>query len=251
MGTLKRLAKQLRRELKAHPGRATILGVLLLVGVYFWGPILWGSSKSKAPGDGQAIEANAPNVALDPSDATAKKTQGFVAWPWDETIAAIERDPRMRTATGLGTLRNPFAATPKYVAHLEKQKANEDGAKKAGADSQKKKPVKVEVTPESVGLVLTSTMVGGRRSVATVNGKLVKIGDLITASTAAPAVRTRARSPAEKDKSKNVDREPDASPQAIAFRLVGVNTKSVVLLREGKKFELKMKENELFSRRKT
>ena len=56
---LNKLARQLRREAMANPKKAAVLGLLLLVALYFWGPLVWG----RVAGDGAsekppAAEAN-------------------------------------------------------------------------------------------------------------------------------------------------------------------------------------------------
>ena len=40
--SLERFAKRLRREVIANPKKAAILGIMLLVAIYFWTPLVMG-----------------------------------------------------------------------------------------------------------------------------------------------------------------------------------------------------------------
>ena len=60
-----RLGKQLRREIKAHPGKATLLALLLAVGVYYWAPVVhgWLSPKTMSTATQTARLLNTPPAA--------------------------------------------------------------------------------------------------------------------------------------------------------------------------------------------
>jgi hypothetical protein len=51
---LDKLVKQLRRDATANPKKTALLGVMALVALYFWGPLLW---KGVVAEKGNALDA--------------------------------------------------------------------------------------------------------------------------------------------------------------------------------------------------
>ncbi|MHB1036963.1 MAG: hypothetical protein ACYC35_19945 [Pirellulales bacterium] len=205
---LKQLSRQLRRELTANPKKAAVLGLLMVVALYFWGPLVWkwthsGSAAVAATGPSATpAEAGlAPgNAAVTNAAATnSSEAKPVSRRPWQELVAWMEGDVRMRPADAATVGRNPFDVSKISLA-VEAQRKNES-----------KEPPKSEVTPQSVGLVVSSTVVGTARSTAVINGKAYERGREIKIS---------------KD------------GQDVAFVLTEVHPRRVVLAREGKQFEL-------------
>ena len=75
---LHKLAKQARRDLLANPKKAAILGLMLLVALYFWGPLLW---KWFAPAGGKKGSKDQAGLILedDPAQAADKAKTGVAA----------------------------------------------------------------------------------------------------------------------------------------------------------------------------
>ena len=171
--------KKLRREATANPKKAGLLGLLLLVAVYFWAPLLrqWTSSAENAPEPSTAAAAPQPGVstAAQPSGAVATaptpSAPAAAAPPappkfhWKQLVAAIESDPRMRPAEPSAettTQRDPFIdPQPPAIAEAA---MDVEGTRRD------------EVTPGELGLVLSSTIIGRERRTALVNGKVYAAG---------------------------------------------------------------------------
>jgi len=218
----KKLIKKLKREASANPKKAAILGVLLLVAVYFWIPLVsrWishpkdqaQSALPPAPATGGQASAPAPalpNVAavatlpgMPVSGTAAPGGAGTKPAPtWQELAEAIDRDPLMRPASpGItGPARqNPFGRLQpvELVKDTDELKSSESLAD----DAQ----------PAELGLVLSSTVVGAARQTAVINGKVYTLG-----------------------------REVPAGDGA-SFLLTEIQPRRIVLKRAGREFELKI-----------
>ena len=210
----KRLTRRLRRELTANPKKAAVLGLLVLVALYFWAPLVWrwiapGNSRAK-PAKAAATNEGMPPVlsGLAPSpksargrNATTQEKKLPPSRPWDEVARWIENDPRMKPAGELPNSRDPFHAVAREVA--EKPKSEEIKAAAAEAAAA--------MTPEKLGLVLSSTLIGPQRRTALVNGRAYEQGGTIHGA---------------KD------------GRQFAFTLSEVHPRRIVLVREGKRYEL-------------
>ena len=201
---LKKLTKRLRREAAANPKKTAVLGLLVVVALWFWSPLVWGWI---APDDEQSVAEVGPTA-----DATSKRspTQKEKAQtpekpqapkhPWRQLVKWMEDDPRTSPASLIAKMRDPFS-TPQPKVAENKPKAEA-------------KPPQEEITPESLALTLSSTVVGGRRRVAQINGKTFEQG-----------------------KSINVSKDG----QQYRFKLLEVYSRRVVLQRDdGERYELKI-----------
>jgi hypothetical protein len=111
---LSKLARRLRREAVGSPKKAAVLALLAVVALYYWMPLVWGWI-GKANGSGTAAVAaatppaaatNTPPAQPAATSPTAAKPAG-AAMTWQETLRAIEADPRTVPAALLGG-RDPF-----------------------------------------------------------------------------------------------------------------------------------------------
>jgi hypothetical protein len=212
-----KLGKRLRREIVANPKKATLLGVLLLVALYYWSPLVagWvgagdksvaGPTKAKpdaaAPGS-QAVPAATKSSPAAPSPGAlgTKAKQPEPPRPWRQLVEWMEKDPRTQSAGPLAKERDPFQLrTPQVVA------------------APKKEPPKLpepEVTLQGLTVVLAGTIIGPGRNLARINGKTYQPGSTIELS--------------GKDGKKK-----------YAFTVSEVTARRVVLERQGKKFELEI-----------
>ena len=198
-----KLKRQLHREVLANPKKAAILGLLVLVAVYFWGPLVWGwIGKDKTSSKPSAEKV--PSSDLDPSlsaelataQAESPAAENPTTHPWEELVEWMQRDPTTTTVE-IPDRRDPFRAV---VAEVPETALEEDI-----------EPAEQEVTPERAGLVLSGTLVGQDRSVALINGKAYRQGGTVGST---------------KD------------GQQIEFTLAEVHPRRVVLERLGERFEL-------------
>ena len=101
---LDKLLKMLRRDLAANPMKAGVLGILLLGGLYFWGPLVWKWVAKKGPA-GASAAAIVPSATQEPigtqnaglqgTGTEEKKEPEFV---WREVRDRRESDPLARSA---------------------------------------------------------------------------------------------------------------------------------------------------------
>lgn len=169
---LEKLVKRLRREAGAHPKKAAALGILVVVAIYCWAPLLKGWVSSSASGGlaAGAVAASAP-VALDAPRLALTNTQDgntpekAVAYSWEEVVKWMEQDPRSRPPRDLGGRRDPFRAVKAVVAERETKRSEE--------------PPKPILTPSNLGMTLSSTLVGPGERLAVINGKVYREGQTI------------------------------------------------------------------------
>ncbi len=195
----------------ANPKKAAILGLLGLVALYFWAPLIWGWVAKETP-DGQppsydsattetppAWAQTAEQPTSDGEKTTAEKHS------WDEIDKWIKQDPNTSPAGGFANLRDPFLVPVKEVAKAE---TDEEEQEEAVVQPEPELP---DATPAEMGLVLSSTIIGSKRSTAIINGRFFAQGQTIEAS-------------------------KDGQP--ISFVLVEVHPRKVVLRRGDKNFDL-------------
>lgn len=124
--------------------------------------------------------------------------------PWNLLAKWIDEDPRSMAVKEILTTRDPFLPVPKPVVakpEPEKTAAAKAAAAKAAA----------AITPESLGLALSSTLIGPHRRTALINGKAYEQGRAIQIT---------------KD------------GKRYEFTLVEVHPRRIVLKQEGNRYEL-------------
>jgi hypothetical protein len=160
---LDKIAKTLRREVAANPKKATFLGVMALVALYLWMPLVrgWLSVEKATPEAGAAAE---PSVAASTTAPPARTTASDRP-TWREIIEWMPKDSRTMIAPSLSAVRDPFELPKEQIARIK------------GED----KPEMRSPTPTAgpAGLLLTSTIIGPQRRVAQINGKTYAEGQAI------------------------------------------------------------------------
>jgi len=205
-----KLTRKLRRELTANPKKAAILGLLGLVALYFWAPLVWGWVAKETPDDQpssfDSATAEAPPAWAQTAEQPASDDEKTTAkHSWEEVAKWIKQDPNTSPAGGFANLRDPFLVPVEEVAEAD---TDEEEQEKAAATPEPPPP---EATPAELGLVLSSTVIGSKRSTAIINGRIFAQGQTIEAS-------------------------KDGQP--ISFTLVEVHPGKVVLRRADKNFDL-------------
>ena len=207
--SLEKLSKQLRRDIAANPKKAAALGLMVVVALYFWGPLVW----KFLPAAGAKRDSKANMASLIITDDPAEPGQQNQArrgpkFRWEKVRQLISQDSRMASATYDVGWIDPFAkpatsgATLPAEASTEGQAATAAAAAAAGTD------------PKSLGLVLGGIMIGPRGRVATINGDSHRTGDVITFS------------------------DKQNSSISHQFRVFRINRTSVQLERNGQVFTL-------------
>jgi len=178
------------------------LGLLLVVAFYFWVPLAWGwlrpeaaaeESLAEAPGVGRPPAGSA--TLPEPAPPAANQAQTH---PWEQLVQWIEQDPATRPVADLSAGRDPFRVVePAAESEIDVTEQQEVAP-----------PV---VTAETLGLELSSTVVGPRRRVALIDGKTYQEGQTIRWA---------------------------GDGREIEFRLAEVHPRRVILEWMGERFEL-------------
>jgi len=152
-----------------------------------------GNSAELPPGADTAMVASDSNAA-----PVARPTVPSAPGAWRELAKNIESDSLMRPARGTAK-RDPFQTNKIDV---------EQRAKEMLTSAQP------PLTPEQLGIVLSSTIIGGQRRVARIAGTSYRIGDHILAG---------------KD------------GQELDFTITKIEPRSVMLVRDGQRYEITLK----------
>jgi hypothetical protein len=208
-----KLAERLRRDLARNKAKSSVLGVLCLVALYYWFPLvakLW----SKPDTANKKSDA-AATATEDPVEASAPTAPPQVDFVWQDFLVWSKNDPRMSAMTLPSGIRNPFQS----VATEAVAQANGDASETAEASASAASP---RATPAELGMQLKGTMVGRRGSTANISGIAYQLG-----------TRVPAGSP-----------EQAASPEAagMEFMLVEIGDRHVLLERDGNLFRLEMEQ---------
>jgi hypothetical protein len=206
--SLSKLQRQLANDLKKNPKKAALLALLAVLCIWFWIPLVFkhdpvpASASARTP----APAAIAPTAAASPHAAPAEP-----AIAWQDLDQQITIDPQMKPAE-LGKLaeaRNPFGMTA-IIAEQKRVAEEQEHAKHEQEQPAVAEPPH-ESTPDEVGLVLTSTLVGSNKRAALISGRVYEEGSQIKAD--------------------------DGSQ----FRLAHVDAQRVLLERAGHKYPLEIK----------
>ena len=173
--SVSKLQKQLMRDLKRSPGKAAVLGILCIVAIWFWVPLLFGGAKKpSSPASKPTESAAAPVQGIEtPSPITAvTKTVA-----WHRLVALMDDEPRMQSAQ-LGSVAAPFG----------------NGEKLADKPVESTTPALaalMEPPPSPAKYKVTSTLLGPRRRVAVINGRPYAEGDELEAGADTPYLIAR------------------------------------------------------------
>jgi hypothetical protein len=220
-----KLAKQLKKELTRNPKKTIALGLVTVVALWFWAPLVWkyaggGSKKSKA--GGKAAVAEAAPAAAQPAAEIAKGPAPAPKIDWDKLLEHIADDERMLSATLPKGARDPFAPSAQEEQVVAAQPVPD-------ATGESVKPVTLsDPDPKALGLVLQGTFVSQRTQRATISGKTYATG---------AAVKVIAASAQPNDASSNAKTEQ----KLIAFQLDLIEARRIVLSRNGKQYTLALK----------
>ena len=161
--SLNRLARQLRREAKANPKKAAVLGLLGLVAVYFWGPLVWGWCVASEKPGGEPAAAGKETVAADTAPAAiayaamesseSSNQPKIEACPyrWGQLDQWMQADPMTTPVDDVTGWPDPFGGAAPVAEAEEAAVAQADTA---------------PVTTETLEVDVSGTLVGPRRRVA-------------------------------------------------------------------------------------
>jgi hypothetical protein len=198
---LKRVAKRVRRETTAHPAKAAVLGLLFLVALWFWAPLILGWMEEDGPAKVSAAEE--PTGALSPAVAAAGSAEPTGATQpkqtWRQLVQWMQGDPRTGSADSMSGRRDPFLA----VQHEEEEFVE--------LIDDPEENTRRGLSPQDLGLEFSSTIIGLDRRVAQINGRSYREGETIRLA---------------------------RDGEEIEFTLAAVYPRQVLLERNGEQYEL-------------
>lgn len=199
---LDKLARQIRRDIFASPKKAAALGLMSVVALYFWAPMVWGWIGTKGSKPLTAAEAG---VILedDPVDTVALASKARLVFHWEKIRKQIAADPHMTPAVFQTSWQNPFRKT---VQTGEEQTPSQQ--------PQTTTDPLAAADPASAGLTLTSVAISPKVRSATISGDVYREGEIIELES------------------------PDGTVSAVQFKLVRVEYHEVELERLGKTYKL-------------
>jgi len=212
---LGKLTRQIKREALGSPKKAGALGLLCLVALYFWAPLVWGwvapedepkaatatkaaktaraerrpSTTPAGPNPRQAIGGRA--AAGDGGD---DKPPG-VDYSWQQLDQWMQEDPLSKPPAATATPQGPAGT---LLAQLLPWKQGQQPARdpfyrpappepvRSAAEEQEQREQQarsIEVTPWSLNAKVTSTIVSpGGLGLAVVNGQVCRVGESVQLS---------------------------------------------------------------------
>lgn len=205
-----KLVKQLRRDMTANPKKAAALGLMVLVALYFWGPLIGNWVTASREKRSSKVDMAALILTDDPAEPTQQtKARGGAKFRWEKVRQLIEDDPHMRPAVFDPTWTNPFGRSA-VLAAMESTMAESAKALATAA------PESVTTDPAELNLVLNGIFIGAKSRVATINGEPCYEGDVVRLA----------------------DKENPAAAHQV--RVARIQRKSVVLDVNGQPFTLEL-----------
>jgi hypothetical protein len=202
--SLNKLTRRLRREIRSSPKKAAALGLLLLLAVYYWMPLLKGMIAKEDRAAETATESPEPGfAAVTATQAVPQPASAASSTPsykWEDLVRWSQEDTATRSAETLVDRRDPFRPVQVEVAEVKSEPVEET-------------PVQPLWTPERLGMKLSGTVVGADRGVAVIGGKAYAVGRSV---------------------------ELSQEGQVIDFKLTEVHSQHIVLERLGERFELEI-----------
>ena len=156
-----KILRQLKREMFAHKGRAAFLLSATMVAIYYWVTAIGGM----LPEETAETASKATTLTVREVVAVATPTETAVppASDWQDLANALERDPLMKTAKFPTTAGNPFR---RFVEDPSDGDDQDGEGRSEGRESTAD-----IVTPETLGMVLNSSLVGTKITVVKISGR--------------------------------------------------------------------------------
>lgn len=176
------LANQLIADMKKSWQKTALLGVLLLVGLYFWIPPLLKAFRSQPPTAAPPAAASASPPPSPPIEAVAdfstaptdRPASAGTATSWEEADRILQTDPLVRPIEAAALQSDPF-------------RIDHDQFPPPVTDIFAEEPPEPEPSPAADdglhsldGLVLKSTIIGVKQRAAFINGRLYFEGNTIS-----------------------------------------------------------------------
>lgn len=170
---------RLARDLKANAAKSAVLGVLLLVGMYFWIPPLWRAVAGSSPAVAtvpETVPATPPASTTPPPTSTIPPAPQSVTWHEAERIRT--EDDLFRSASPTDVRANAFVFDAGFLP-IDVEFGEEE---KVAGTADSTKPTGAAPLSDRAALTLKSTLIGSNRRVAIINGRTYSEGAVVAAA---------------------------------------------------------------------
>ena len=174
---------KLKKELLRSPKKSAALALISVVAIWFWVPLVWGwiapsSNGATATESVSAADSTTPTSIVQPAAAqpvaTAQQASSELNW---KNLADLFQNHRlMQTAQLRREAAAPFG---KAKPEANDEVANEENAVEGAAEEGNSQVTAVIPEPAELGLLLSSTIVGGDIRLAMINGETCTVGEIL------------------------------------------------------------------------
>ena len=162
---LSKLGTQLVKEAEKNPVKAGALGLLTLVALWFWAPLVWAWIRPADATPAAAADAT-PATAANPA-AAATVAAAPEQFDWQGLVRARRLDAKMGVAAWNANARDPFREIVVKAAPVEKPME---------AVVTNVAPPPATKSFAEFGLVLQGVMLGNKSKSATISGYTLPLG---------------------------------------------------------------------------
>jgi hypothetical protein len=207
---LDKLLKKLKRDITASPQKAAALGLMVLVALYFWAPLVLkfagGKTKSKKVAASQVILTDDPILTKVAAHPAIDSTR------WDRVRHSITQDRLMLAVAHRAEWRDPFQRLS-IESKSEESKNETEAAPQP--ESRAESPVVDEAKAQELiaGITISTLLIGKRDSAALIRGTVYRVGDTIQL-------------------------DDEKGERDLELRVVSIDPDGVVLEHRGKKFRI-------------
>jgi hypothetical protein len=232
------LGKRIKRELVKSPAKGAVLGLVCLIALWYWAPILkdWLTGASDTPPDIRVVKSEENDGTDSRPITTAVENPGkrlSTVCNWQTLVKWLNEDPMAEPATLPEDHRDPFRrAETKMAEDLIREMQEEAEEESTNLVAQPQTPVRQEPDFSDLNLVLGGTMVGRHSRSATINGKTY----LLRNDASRNREGQRIRIPIGANSATNTE----ANGQTITLELVQVHPDHVVLELQGEEHRLEL-----------
>jgi hypothetical protein len=166
---IERLSKQLINDFVTNPKKAILLGILIAVGLFFWLPAFWGWIRKdtivpESSAVAQTMVNASPTQTIAGENTIDNNGDKSRHYSWKASLKLMRNDPRTRPAGPLTITHDPFHVPKEEIVHSP----TEDQAKP-----------QEPISPASLGMVLSSTLIGPNGAIARIGGKTYNRGQIV------------------------------------------------------------------------
>jgi hypothetical protein len=171
---LDKLLKKLKRDLAASPQKAAALGLMILVALYFWAPLIMkfgGKAKTKKVAASQVILTDDPIVTKVAARSTIDSTQ------WDRVRQTLAQDQFMQAALLNPEWSNPFRRVSAASVESDLDPAQETASQRPLPETPMVDDNQAQ--EKFAGIVVSGVLIGPRERAAFIRGTTYRVGDVL------------------------------------------------------------------------